>query len=99
MKKITIRLDESVHTFFAHLAAEQQISLSRLINETLARLVVAEQSFEMMEARAARARPGALQQVLDRTAAHGLAPLHPEDALPPEADRGLLETRLREART
>ena len=74
MKKITIRLDEPVHTFFVHLAAEQRISLSRLINETLARLVVAEQSFDLMEARAAQAHPGAMQQVLDRTAAHGLAP-------------------------
>ena len=98
MKKITIRLDEPVHTFFAHLAAEQQVSLSRLINETLARFVVAEQSFEMMEARAARARPGAIQQVLDRTATHGLAPLHPEDALPSEVDRRVLERRVREAR-
>ena len=98
MKKITIRLDEPVHTFFAHLAAEQQISLSRLINETLARLVVAEQSFDLMEARAARARPGAMQQVLDRTAAHGLAPLHPEDALPSEVDRRVLARRVREAR-
>ena len=99
MKKITIRLDEPVHTFFAHLAAEQQISLSRLINETLARLVVAEQSFEIMEARAARARPGAMQQVLDRTAAHGLAPLHPEDALPSDVDRRLLERHVHEARS
>ena len=98
MKKITIRLDEPVHTFFAHLAAEQQISLSRLINETLARLVVAEQSFEMMEARAGRARPEAMQQVLDHTAAHGLAPLHPEDALPSEVDRRVLTRRVREAR-
>jgi hypothetical protein len=28
----------------------------------------------MMAARAARARPGAMQQVLDRTTAHGLSP-------------------------
>jgi hypothetical protein len=99
MKKITLRLDEPVHTCFAHLAAEQQVSLSRLMNETLARLVVAEQSFELMEACAARARPGAMQQVLDRTTAHGLAPLHPEDALPSEAGRRLLERRVREARS
>jgi hypothetical protein len=87
-----------VHTFFSHLAAERQVSLSQLINETLARFVAAEKSFEMMEARATRARPGAMQQVLDRTAAHGLAPLHPEDALPPDVDRRLLERRVREAR-
>ena len=98
MKKITIRLDEPVHTFFAHLAAERQVSLSQLINETLARFVMAEKSFEMMEARAARAHPGAMQQVLDHTAAHGLAPLHPEDALPSEVDRRLLARRVREAR-
>jgi hypothetical protein len=60
------------------------------MNETLARFVVAEQSFEMMEARAARTRPGAMRQMLDRTAAHRLAPLHPEDALPFEVDRRLL---------
>ena len=97
MKKITIRLDEPVHTFFVHLAAEQRISLSRLINETLARLVVAEQSFDLMEARAAQAHPGAMQQVLDRTAAHGLAPLHPEDTIPSEVDRRVLARRVREA--
>lgn len=99
MKKITIRLDEPVHTFLARLAAERQVSLSQLINETLARCMVAEQRCEMMEARAARARPGAMQQVLDRTAAHGLAPLHPEDVLPSEVDRRLLERRVREARS
>jgi len=99
MKKITVRLDEPVHTFFARLAAEQQVSLSQLINETLTRFVAAEQSFEMMEARAARAHPGAMQQVLDRTAAHGLAPLHPEDALPSDVDRHLLKERVRAARS
>ena len=78
MKKITVRLDAPVHTFFARIAAERQVSLSQLMNETLARFVMAEQSFEMMEARAARARPGAIRQVLDRTATHGLALLHPE---------------------
>ena len=57
MKKITVRLDELVHTFLAHLAAEQQVSLSQLINETLTRFVVAEKGFAMMDARAARA-PG-----------------------------------------
>jgi hypothetical protein len=97
MKKIMVRLDEPVHTFFARLAAERQVSLSQLINETLARFVVAEKSFEMMEARAARARPGAMQQVLDRTDAHGLAPLPPEDALPSDVDRRLLERRVYEA--
>jgi len=99
MKKIMIRLDEPVHTFFARLAAERQVSLSQLINETLARFVVAEKSIEMMEARAARARPGATQQVLDHTAAHGLTPLPPEDAVPSDVNRGLLETRLREERS
>lgn len=99
MKKITVRLDESMHTFLARLAAERQVSLSRLINETLARFVVAEQSFETMEARAARARPGAMQQVLDRTATHGLTPLHPEDAHPSDVDRQLLERRVREAQS
>ena len=94
MKKITIRLDEPVHTFFARLAAERQVSLSQLINETLARFVRAEKGFEMMAARAARARPGAMQQVLDRTATHGLAPLHPEDVLPSDVDRHLLERRV-----
>ena len=38
-------------------------------------------------------------RLLDHTTAHGLAPLHPGDALPSDVDRGLLETRLREART
>jgi predicted transcriptional regulator len=99
MKKITVRLDEPVHTFLARIAAERQVSLSQLINETLARFVVAEKGSEMMEARAARARPGAMQQVLDRTAAHGLAPLHPEDALPSDVDRRLLERRVHEARS
>ena len=99
MKKITVRLDEPVHTFFAHLAAEQQVSLSQLINETLARFVGAEKGFEMMAARAARAHPGAMQQVLDRTATHGLAPLHPEDVLPSDVDRRLLEERVRAARS
>ena len=99
MNKITIRLDEPVYTFFARLAAERQVSLSQLINETLARFVVAEKSIEMMEARAARAHPGAMQQALDRTAAHGLAPLHPEDALPSDVDRRLLERRVHEARS
>ena len=98
MKKITIRLDEPVHTFFAHLAAEQQVSLSQLINETLARCMVAEQGCEMMDARAARARPGAMQQVLDHTATLGLAPLHPEDVLPSDVDRRLLDRRLLEER-
>jgi predicted transcriptional regulator len=90
MKKVTVRLDEPVHAFFARLAAERQVSLSQLMNETLARFVAAEQSFEMIEARAARARPGAMRQVLDWTAAHGLVPLHPEDALPSDVDRRLL---------
>ena len=99
MKKITVRLDELVHTFLAHLAAEQQVSLSQLINETLARFVMAEQGFAMMDARAARARPGVMQQVLDRTAAPGLAPLHPEDVLPSDVDRRLLERRVHEARS
>jgi hypothetical protein len=99
MKKIAVRLDEPVHTFFVRIAAERQVSLSQLINETLAHFVVAEKSFEMMEARAARARPGAIQQVLDRTAAHGLAPLHSEDAFPSDVDRRLLERRVHEARS
>jgi len=90
MKKMTVRLDELVHAFCAHLAAERQVSLSQLMNEILARFMVAEQSFEMMEARAARARSGTMRQGLDRTAAHGLAPLHPEDALPSEVDHRLL---------
>jgi hypothetical protein len=98
MKKITVRLDEPVHTFLARLAAEQQMSLSQLINETLARCVMAEQSFEMMDTRAVRARRGAMQQVLDRTAAHGLAPLHPEDALPPGVDRHRPEKQVSKAR-
>jgi hypothetical protein len=97
MKKITVRLDEPVHTFFTRIAAERQVSLSQLINETLARFVVAEKSFEMMEVRATRARPGAMQQILDRTAAHGLTPLHPEDVLPSDVDRRLLERRVHEA--
>jgi hypothetical protein len=99
MKKITIRLDEQVHTFLARLAAERQVSFSQLVNETLERFVVAEQGFEMLESRAAHARPGAMRKVLDHTAAHGLAPLSPEDHLPPDVDRRLLETRLREARS
>ena len=99
MKKITVRLDEPVHTFLAHLAAEQQVSLSQLINETLTRFVMVEKGFALMDARAARARPGVMQQVLDRTAASGLAPLHPEDVLPSEVDRHLLERRVREARS
>jgi hypothetical protein len=88
-----------VHTFFARLAAERQVSLSQLINETLARFVVADKSIEMMEARAARARPGAMQQVPDHTAAHRLTPLHPEDAFPSDVDRRLLERRVHEARS
>ena len=99
MKKITVRLDEPVHTFLARLAAERQVSLSQLINETLAHFVAAEKGFEMMEARTARARPGEMQQVLDRTAVYGLTPLHPEDALPSEVDRRLLERRVHEARS
>ena len=31
--------------------------------------------------------------------AHELAPLYPEDALPPDVDRGLLERRVHEARS
>jgi hypothetical protein len=96
-EKITGRFDEPVHTFLAHLAAEQQVSFSQLINETLARCVMAEQSFEMMDARAARARPGTMQQVLARAAAHGLAPLQPEDALPPGVDRRLPERQVSKA--
>ena len=98
MKKITVRLDEQVHTFLVRLAAERQVSFSQLMNETLERFVVAERGFEMLEARAARVRPGAMQQVLDRTAAHGLTPLPPEDALPSDVDRRLLARRMREAR-
>src|SRR5262249_26636584 len=99
MKKITVRLDEPVCTFFARIAAERQVSLSQLINETLARFVMAEKSFEMMEAGAAWAHPGAIQQVLDHTAARGLAPLHPEDALPSDVDRRLLERHVHEAQS
>src|SRR5262245_53669530 len=92
MKKITVRLDESVHTFLVRIAAERQVSLSQLINETLARFVMAEKSFEMMEARAARAHPGAMRQVLDRTVAYGLAPLH--WALCPSSCRSISFRRL-----
>jgi predicted DNA-binding ribbon-helix-helix protein len=61
MKKITVRLDEQVHTLLVRLAAERQVSLSQLINETLERCVVAEQGCEMMAARATRAHPGAMR--------------------------------------
>jgi hypothetical protein len=98
MKKITVRLDEPVHTFLAHLAAEQQVSLSQLINETLARCVMAEKGFAMMEARAARALSEAMQQVLNRTSVHGLAPRQPEDVLPPGVDRRLLKRHGSKAR-
>jgi hypothetical protein len=97
MKKITVRLDEPVHTFFAHLAAERQVPLSQLVNETLTRCVAVEKRFELMDACAARARPGAMQQVLARTAAHGLAPLQPEDAVPPGVDRRLPERHVSKA--
>ena len=97
MKQITVRLDEQVHTFFVNLAAERQVSLSRLINDTLERFVRAEQAFEMLESRAGRSCPGAMRRVLDHTAAHRLAPLQPEDQLPADFDLQLLETRVREA--
>ena len=97
MKQLTIRLDEQVHTFFVNLAAERQVSLSRLINDTLERFVRAEQAFAMMESRASRSYPGALRRVLDHNAAYRLTPLQPEDQLPADVDRHLLESRLKEA--
>jgi len=51
-----------------------------------------------MEARSAPDRPGAMRKVLELTGAHGLAPLHLGDPLPPDVDRRLLETHLHEAR-
>lgn len=95
MKKTTVRLDEQIYTSLVRMAEEQEVSLSHLINETLARCVADENAFAMMAQRARRARPGAMRRVLEHTATHALSPTHPEDHIPSDFDRHALEERLR----
>lgn len=94
MKKTTVRLDEQVHTLLVQMAEKRGVSLNHLINYALVRLVSFEEAFEMLEARAQRARPGSIHRVLQHTATHGLPPLQPEDLLPADFDRRALETRV-----
>jgi hypothetical protein len=94
MKQTTIRLDEQVHAWLVQMAAERHVSLSHLINDALGRFVAGERAFERMEERARRACPGTMRRALEHTAARGLPPLHPEDRLPSDFNRGVLEKRL-----
>ena len=94
MKKTTVRLDDQIHTVLARLARQRGISLNHLINYALVRFVSFEEAFDMLEERARRARPGALAQALQLTAAQETPPFHPEDDLPQGFDRHALEHRI-----
>lgn len=94
MKKTTVRLDDQVHTLLEQIAEKRRLSLNSLINYALVRFVSFEEASQMLEERARRARPGAMRRVLQKTAAHGTPPLHPEDRRPPGFDRRTLERRI-----
>lgn len=94
MKKTTVRLDERVHTLLEQIAEKRGLSLNHLINYALVRFVSFEEAAQMLEERARRARPGAMQRVLRKTAGHGGPPAHPEDRRPPGFDRRTLERRI-----
>lgn len=97
MRKTTVRLQEQLYTALAHMAAEHEVSLSHLINETLARVVADAAALTTLAQRARRARPGAMRSVLDRTALHALPPQSADDTIPSGFDRHVLEQRLRHA--
>jgi predicted transcriptional regulator len=99
MKKTTVRLDDQIHDLLVRIAEKRQVSLNHLINYALVRFVSFEEAFETLEARARRARPGAMRTVLAHTAAHGLPPLEPADRLPPDFDRTSLEKRIAQEAT
>ena len=99
MKKTTVRLDEHVHTLLEHIAEQRGLSLNHLINYALVRFVSFEEATQILEERARRARTGAIQRVLRKTATHATPPLHAEDQCPPDFDRRVLERRVsREAK-
>src|SRR5215207_917503 len=94
MKKTTVRLDEYVHTLLEHIAEQRGLSLNHLINYALVRFVSFEEATQMLEERTQRARTGAMQRVLRKTAAQATPPLHAEDQRPPGFDRRVLERRI-----
>jgi hypothetical protein len=95
MRKTTVRLQEQLYTALVQMAAEQEVSLSQLINATLARTIADDTALTALAQRAQRARPGAMRRVLDHTAVHALPPLSSEDTIPSGFDRHVLEQRLR----
>lgn len=94
MKKTTVRLDDQIHSLLEHIAEKRGLSLNHLINYALVRFVSFEEAFQMLEARARQAQPGAIRRVLQKTSAQKPSPLHPEDHQPRGFNRRVLERRL-----